>query len=147
MLAVQILISPWKLLHQQMNSLLRDTGISDKAFQAVFKCLEKGNGANSNKEHSSIAKTSTGSLRSEVEQGTLLADLNGNITGFVENVATNLKMTVPMAKETCEQIADVLKCIAIVSSTFHMVALCAAILDMAMEVNVAKSLVVYSKRS
>lgn len=51
------------------------------------------------------------------------------LSGFIETVATVVKKTAPVVQDTTE-VADFAKCVAIVSSTFQVIALCAKLADM-----------------
>ena len=70
-----------------MKEVLLDEKVSDKALKALFVCAEKSSGPIENREHETSC-----TLVEEIEERAPTAEGLNLLTGFVETVATGVKM-------------------------------------------------------
>ena len=123
--AARIRISPCQLqlqllLYRRMKEVLMDEKVSGKALKALFVCAEKNSGPVENCE----LETSY-TFVEEIEEGVPIADDMNLLCGFVETVASVMKRCMPVAKDVAKEIADIAKCVPVVSSVLQVVVMCA----------------------
>ena len=131
--AVRIRISPWQLLYKRMKEVLIYGKLSDQALNGLFAYVEKSKRPVENYEHETSC-----TFAEAVEEAAPIAEGLNVLSGFVETVATVVKKSVPIAKDVAEEVADLAKCVTVVSSALQVVVICASLAEMGMEMKRAK---------
>ena len=118
--AARIRISP-KQLYRRMKEVLMAEKLSDEALKAVIVFAEKSSRPVENCE----LETSC-TFVVEMEEVDPIADDMNLLSVFVETVDSVMKRCMPVAKDIAKKIADIAKCVPVVSSAFQMVVMCAS---------------------
>ena len=97
--------------------------LSDKAPKTLFVCAEKSSRPVENCELETLC-----TFVEEMKEGAPIANDMNLLCGFVETVASVMKRCVTVGKDVAEEIANIAKCVPVVSSALQVVVTCASYL-------------------
>ena len=101
--------------------------------KALFGCAEKSCGPDENCED-----VTSYTFVEETEEGASIAEGLNLLSGFVETVATVVKMCLPVAKDFPEEVVDFAKCVPVVNPALQVVVMWASLAEMGMEMKCAR---------